>query len=273
MLLTLIVLAPLFSGLPKAVLAAVIIDAVVFGMIDLGELRRLRRIARVDFWIAVAAILGVLSSGVLAGVVIGVVLSLGWLVYVTTSPQLPVLGREPGTQVFRELDENPGDETFPGIAVLRLDSGLFFATAEALDERIRAVIRDSEPRVHALVLDLEGVDFVDSQGAAKLAEIHEVVDADGVTLRLARRQAAGCRGARRRRDDCDARRRPCPRQRVPGGRGATRPGRASGEPRSGGVVPLLRPLSPSACRRSEARFRPPSSSPLAVASTRRLRRR
>ena len=185
-LLTLIVLAPLFSGLPKAVLAAVIIDAVVFGMIDVVELRRLRRVARVDFWIAAAAIFGVLSSGVLAGVVIGVVLSLGWLIYVTTAPQLPVLGREPGTQVFRELDENPGDETFPGIAVLRLDSGLFFATAEALDDRVRAVIRDSEPRLRAVVLDLEGVDFVDSQGAAKLAEIHEVAQAEGVTLRLAR---------------------------------------------------------------------------------------
>ncbi len=185
-LLTLIVLAPLFSGLPKAVLAAVIIDAVVFGMIDVVELRRLRRVARVDFWIAAAAIFGVLSSGVLAGVVIGVVLSLGWLIYVTTAPQLPVLGRQPGTQVFRELDENPGDETFPGIAVLRLDSGLFFATAEALDDRVRAVIRDSEPRLRAVVLDLEGVDFVDSQGAAKLAEIHEVAQAEGVTLRLAR---------------------------------------------------------------------------------------
>jgi sulfate permease, SulP family len=128
----------------------------------------------------------VLSSGVLAGVVIGVVLSLGWLVYVTTSPQLPALGRQPGTQVFRELGENPGDETFPGIAVLRLDSGLFFATAEALDDRIRAVIEDSEPKLHGLVLDLEGVDFIDSQGAAKLAEIHDVAATEGVVLRLAR---------------------------------------------------------------------------------------
>jgi SulP family sulfate permease len=185
-LLTLIVLAPLFSGLPKAVLGAVIIDAVVFGMIDVGELRRLHRVARFDFWIAAAAILGVLSAGVLAGVAIGVVLSLGWLVYVTTAPQLPELGRERGTQVFRELSEYPDDETFPGIAVLRLDSGLFFATSEALDDGIRAAIRDSEPRLHALVLDLEGVDFIDSQGAAKLAELHEVAAADGVTLRLAR---------------------------------------------------------------------------------------
>jgi sulfate permease, SulP family len=185
-LLTLIVLAPLFSALPKAVLAAVIIDAVIFGMIDVGELRRLYRVTRVDFWIATAAILGVLSSGVLAGVVIGVVLSLGWLIYVATAPRMPALGRQPGTQAFRELDENPGDETFEGIAALRLDSGLFFATAEALDDRVRAIIRDSEPRLHALVIDLEGVDFVDSQGAAKLAELYEVAKTDGVKLRLAR---------------------------------------------------------------------------------------
>ena len=43
----------------------------------------------------------------------------------------------PAPQVFRDLDENPDDETFPGIAVLRLDGGLFFATAEALEDRVR----------------------------------------------------------------------------------------------------------------------------------------
>ena len=182
---TLVVLAPLFSELPKAVLGAVIIDAVVFGMIDVAELRRLHRVTRFDFWIAVAAIVGVLSAGVLAGVVIGVVLSLVWLVYVATRPPMPLLGREAGTQVFRDLDENPGDETFPGIAVLRLDGGLFFATAEALEDRIRALAEDGHA-ASALVLDLEGVNFVDSQGAAKLTEIHQLTEADGVTLRLAR---------------------------------------------------------------------------------------
>ncbi len=182
---TLIVLAPLFSHLPKAVLGAVIIDAVVFGMIDLPELRRLYRVTRFDFWIAVAAIIGVLSAGVLAGVVIGVVLSLGWLVYVATRPPMPLLGREPGTQVFRDLDENPDDETFPGIAVLRLDGGLFFATAEALEDRIRELAEDST-RPRALVLDLEGVDFIDSQGAGKLTDIKQLMHVDGVALRLAR---------------------------------------------------------------------------------------
>jgi anti-anti-sigma factor len=182
---TLIALAPVFSHLPKAVLGAVIIDAVVFGMIDVSELRRLYRVTRFDFWVSVAAIVGVLSAGVLAGVVIGVALSLVWLIYVATTPPMPLLGREAGTQVFRDLDENPHDETFPGVAVVRLDGGLFFATAEALEDRVRELAEAPRPP-HAIVLDLEGVNFIDSQGASKLHEIRDLAQADGVTVRLAR---------------------------------------------------------------------------------------
>ena len=185
-LLTLLFLAPLFSDLPKPVLAAVIIDAVVFGMIDIGELRRLYRVTRFDFWIAVAAIVGVLSAGVLTGVVVGMALSLGWLIYVATRPPMPLLGREPGTQVFRDLDENPGDETLPGVVVLRLDSGLFFATSQALEDRVRALAQDGSPPPRSVVLDFEGVNFIDSQGAAQLASILELVEGSDATLRLAR---------------------------------------------------------------------------------------
>ena len=185
-LLTLVALAPLFSQLPKAVLAAIIIDAVVFGMIDVPELRRLYRVKRFDFWIAAAAFLGVLSAGVLTGVVIGIALSLVWLVYVATNPGMPILGREPGTQVFRDASENPGDETFPGIVVMRLDGGLFFATSDALEERIRGLALGAEEPVHAVVLDLEGVDLVDSQGAAKLDEILEFAESLQIEVRLAR---------------------------------------------------------------------------------------
>jgi anti-anti-sigma factor len=181
---TLLVLAPVFSHLPKAVLASVIIDAVVFGMIDLAEFRRLYRVTRVDFWVAVAALVGAVSAGVLTGVVIGVALSLAWLVYVATRPSIPLLGREPGTHVFRDLVENPDDETFAGVAVIRLDSGLFFATAEALEDRVRDLIEQSD--LDALVIDLEGVNFIDSQGAAKLRELRELARADDVAFRLAR---------------------------------------------------------------------------------------
>jgi sulfate permease, SulP family len=184
-LLTLLVLAPLFSDLPKPVLAALIIEAVVMGMMDLPEMRRLARVQRFDFWIAVAAIAATLLVGVLAGVMVGIGLSLLWLVSVATRPPMPLLGRDPSTQVYRELDEHPQDERFPGVVVLRLDGGLFFATSDALEDRIREVAL-SAPGVTGIVLDCEGMDFIDSQGSAKLREILELTEQAGITLRLAR---------------------------------------------------------------------------------------
>ena len=182
---TLLVLAPVFSVLPKPVLAALIIEAVVMGMMDVPEMRRLARVQRFDFWIAVAAIAATLVVGVLAGVIIGIGLSLIWLIFVATHPPMPVLAREPGTQVFRELDEHPGDQQFAGVTVLRLDGGLFFATADALEDRVREVAL-SAPGSAAIVLDCGGMDFIDSQGSAKMSEILNLTRQAGVTLRLAR---------------------------------------------------------------------------------------
>jgi SulP family sulfate permease len=183
-LLTLLVLAPVFSELPKPVLAAVIIEAVVMGMMNVPEMRRLARVQRFDFWIAVAAILGTLVFGVLAGVVIGIALSLVWLISVATHPEMPILGREPGTEVFRELAEHPHDEQARGVVAIRLDGGLFFATSDALEDRIREVIH-SNTNLTGVVLDCQGIDFIDSQGAAKLGDIVNLTQESGITLRLA----------------------------------------------------------------------------------------
>jgi anti-anti-sigma factor len=184
-LLTLLVLAPLFSVLPKPVLAALIIEAVVMGMMDVPEMRRLARVKRFDFWIAIAAITATLLVGVLAGVLIGIVLSVIWLISVATRPRMPLLGREPGTQAFRELDEHPGGEVFPGVVVLRLDGGLFFATSDALEDRVREVAL-STPGTTGIVLDCGGMDFIDSQGSAKMREILELTGQADMTLRLTR---------------------------------------------------------------------------------------
>ena len=184
-LLTLLVLAPLFSDLPKPVLAALIIEAVVMGMMDLPEMRRLFRVQRFDFWVAIAAIVSTLAFGVLAGVVIGIGLSLLWLVRVATDPGISVLGRQPGTQVFRELGEHPDDEQIPGVAIIRLDGGLFFATSDTLEDRLRQLILTT-PDLTGIVLDCEGINFIDSQGSAKLLEMVELAEESGITLRLAR---------------------------------------------------------------------------------------
>ncbi len=188
-LLTLLFLAPLFSNLPKAVLGALIIEAVVMGMMDFPEMRRLFRVKKVDFWIAIVALLGTLVFGVLAGVIIGIGLSLVWLVAVATHPEMPTLGRERGTQVFREVDSFPGDEIVPGVAVVRFDGGLFFATADALEDHLREVIQ-ANPDLTGIVIDCGGINFIDSQGAAKLADVVTLARDAGVNLRLTRLKPA-----------------------------------------------------------------------------------
>ncbi|MEZ0447229.1 SulP family inorganic anion transporter [Cellulomonas sp. ICMP 17802] len=184
-ILTLLLLAPLFSGLPTAVLAAVIIEAVVMGMMDVPAMRRLYRVQRFDFWIAVLALVSTLVVGVLAGVLVGIGLSLVWLVSVATRPALPLMAREPGTQVFRELDEFPDGELEPDVVVVRLDGGLFFATADALQDRVREVT-DARPDLAALVIDCGAITIVDAQGAAALHEILDSAQDAGLAVRLAR---------------------------------------------------------------------------------------
>ena len=157
---------------------------------------------------------------------------------------MPVLGREPGTQVFRELDEHPGDEQFPGVVVLRLDGGLFFATSDALEDRVREVAL-STPGITAIVLDCVAIDFIDSQGSAKMREILELTEQAGVTLRLARVKPAVAERARTRRRPRPSRRgRDLPQRRASGGSPPGHPCSASArrqeQPRPGRGRPLTR---------------------------------
>ena len=185
-ILTLLILAPLFSALPKAVLGALIIDAVVFGMMNVAEMKRLHYVARVDFWIAVAAILGVLTAGVLAGVIIGVVLSVTWLVYLAATPHTDVLGQKSGTQVFRSIDAYPDGRTYPGLLVLRVDASLHFVSSGGLEDQLRELAQEAETRFHTVVLNFEGVNFMDSQGSSTIAEILELAESYGAEVRLTR---------------------------------------------------------------------------------------
>jgi sulfate permease, SulP family len=184
--LTLLVLAPLFSDLPKAVLGAVIIEAVVSGMMDVPELRRLFNVKRSDFWIAIAAIAGVVFAGVLSGVLVGVVLSVFWLLRVVTSPAILPLGRVPGTHVFRDLENHPDGQQIPGALALRLEGALFFVTADSLEDRIHAFVHETEPPVEVVILDCQSVNFIDSQGAEKIDSIVRYLEANRITFKLAR---------------------------------------------------------------------------------------
>ena len=184
--LTLLFLAPLFSDLPQPVLAAIIIEAVVFGMMNVPAMRRLWRVKREDFWIALASLLAVLGGGVLRGVAVGVALSLLWLLRTVTQPNMPELAHRPDTRSYPPLLEDPRSHRVPGVLLLRLDGGLFFVTADALEDRLRTLIADADHPLEHVVLVCEGVNFIDSQGSEKVTELLVLARTNGLTLDLAR---------------------------------------------------------------------------------------
>lgn len=97
---------------------------------------------------------------------------------------MPVLGRQPGMQVFRNLDEYPDSETYPGLLVLRFDVGLFFASADTLLDRLVEFHHQADPKLHTVVLDFEGVNFIDSQGASIVAAILKLATGRNIEFRL-----------------------------------------------------------------------------------------
>jgi MFS superfamily sulfate permease-like transporter len=109
-----------------------------------------------------------------------------WMVYVSAVPAMPVLGLQPGTRVFRSVGTFPDGQTYPGVLVLSFDAGLFFIDADALQDRIRQEAHDASPPLTLVVVDFEGVNYIDSQGSDAVARVSDLAQAHGAELRLAR---------------------------------------------------------------------------------------
>jgi sulfate permease, SulP family len=152
---TMVLLAPLMAMLPQATLAAVVIVYSI-GLIKPAEFAAILKIRRTEFTWALAALAGVVLLGTLKGIIVAIVLSLVALSYQVADPPVHVLGRKPGTNVFRPRSEgHPEDETFPGLLLLRLEGRIFFANAENIAEKIRVLIDEARPRI--VVIDLSAV--------------------------------------------------------------------------------------------------------------------
>ncbi|MDN4039782.1 SulP family inorganic anion transporter [Massilia sp. YIM B02443] len=168
--------------LPLPTLAATIIVAVL-GMLDLSTLRTAWRYDRADAAALLATAGGVLALGVEAGVVVGVALSMGALIWRASRPHIAVLGRIHGTEHFRNIDRYSA-ETTPGLLMMRVDAGLFFGNVEAVNERIDEELLDHAGTRH-LVLVLSAVNAIDTSALFGLGELNASLRQRGVVLHLA----------------------------------------------------------------------------------------
>jgi SulP family sulfate permease len=151
-LITMILLAPVIGLMPQATLAAVVIVYSI-GLIKPAEFREILSIRRTEFIWALTAFAGVVLLGTLKGIIVAIIVSMVALAYQAADPPVYVLGRKPGTNVFRpRSEENPEDVTYPGLLLLRLEGRIFFVNAERIAEKIRLLIEESRPQVVALHL-------------------------------------------------------------------------------------------------------------------------
>jgi sulfate permease, SulP family len=181
---TAVALLPLFRDLPQAALGAVVISAVI-GFLDLAALERVRRLRRDSFVIAVAAMLAVLALGVLQGLIVAVVISLAVFLVRASRPSGSVLGRIPGTGAYVALEHDPEARTEPGLLVYRLNAPLLFVNAKRLRDGIRAQVRDADPPVRVVLLDLSFTPELDIESVNVLASLRRELDGRGVALWLA----------------------------------------------------------------------------------------
>ena len=180
---TMLVLAPFLGLLPQAVLAAVVIVYSV-GLIDPAEFVSISRIRTMEFTWALAACAGVLVFGTLQGIVVAIVLSLIGLSSQVVNSKVYVIGRKRDADVLRPVSpENPDDETFDGLLILRPEGRVFFANARQVGDQIQALVAEHRPKVVAL--DMSRVPDIEYSALQMLVDGERRMTEDGITVWLA----------------------------------------------------------------------------------------
>jgi high affinity sulfate transporter 1 len=178
----LLFLTELLRNLPNVVLAAIVLVA-VRGLIDLHALRQLWRISRLEFKIAMVALLGVLLFGILKGVLLAAVVSILFLLAGVARPHVAVLGRIPGTRRFSDLERHPDNETLPGIVIVRPESSVLYFNAEHICQVLGKAVQAAS-QLRLVICDLSDAPMVDMAGARMLAGLHEDLQKRRVQLRV-----------------------------------------------------------------------------------------
>ncbi len=169
----------LLSGLPQPVLAAVVLVAIA-GLLKLSTLKELWRSDRTEFVVAVAAFGGVLTFGLLRGVMIGAAISLVQLVRASSHPHVALLGRIPGTRRFSDCDRHADNELTPNIMIFRPESALVYFNVDNVYDAILNRVRAEPTPPKLIVFDLSEAANVDMQSAHTLASMADELTAAGI---------------------------------------------------------------------------------------------
>lgn len=187
--LCLLYLTGMLYNLPNVVLAAIVLVAVK-GLVNIGELRHVWRVSRLEFGVSMSAFAGVLLLGILKGVIVAVVVSMLLLIRRAAHPHVAFLGRIPGTRSYSDSERNPDNAPVAGALLFRVESSLLYFNVEHVREALWQKIRASNAALDLVVCDLSTSPVVDLAGARMLAKLHQELQAAGIRLRLVGAHAA-----------------------------------------------------------------------------------
>ena len=179
----------LLRRLPQPVLAAIVLMAVA-SLVKIHELRRLWRLHRGEFLVAMAALLGVLWAGLLQGVLIGAVISLVLLIRRVSSSHVAFLGRIPGVRRYSDLDRHTGNEPIPGVIAFRVESGIVYFNAGHIFDAVLARLAAAREPIRLVICDLSPSPLVDMAGARMFLALHAELAKRGIAFRLVEARSA-----------------------------------------------------------------------------------
>jgi high affinity sulfate transporter 1 len=184
MLLVTVFLSGLLRYLPQPVLAAIVLVAVT-GLFNPAAFKRIWKFSRGEFLVAFTALLGVLGSGLLMGVLFGAIISLVLLLRRGARPHTTELGRVPGTDYFADVIRHPENERIPGTFIFRCDGALLYFNSEYVSDRFFGLLQSRGGDVKLVVFFLGTVPSIDLAGVELLTDIRESLVKRGIDFRLA----------------------------------------------------------------------------------------
>jgi len=185
LLMFVVFLAPSLALLPRVALAAILVAAGL-RLVDIVEWRTLLRLDKRAFGLATGVTLAVLVLGVLPGVLLGVVLSLGRILLEVARPRDAVLRRLPTDRRFHDLADDEGGALTPAVIVYRLYAPILFANARHVADRLRSLVEAAKPPARCIVLDMQAVSHIDVTSLEVLRDLHAEFESAGVDVRFAR---------------------------------------------------------------------------------------
>lgn len=180
----LLFLTGLLKNLPTVILASIVLVAIK-GLVDIKEMKRMFKVNRFDFIIAMTALIAVIVFGILKGVLIAALFSLTLIIRKASSPHVAFLGRIPGTNRYTDIQRHPDNELVPGVLIFRVEASLFYFNVTNIYQNVWAKVQEMGSSLKVVIFDLGTSAIIDSSGARLIKRLFESLESRGIKFKVA----------------------------------------------------------------------------------------